>query len=153
MADKDNIQEKKGRLARYFNVKEWIGIEQLSNPFQFFKKILIQAFEIPPEKNEKEDFSELVEQLGLSPEQLRKKKYAFLRLCIILCLLAMLVVAYAIFHVIAGHYRIFLPSMVLSFVCLAFAFRYHFWFMQIQTKRLGCSFQDWCNYVFEGRKK
>jgi intracellular multiplication protein IcmV len=153
MADKEHSTAKKGRLSRYFNVRQWVGTDHLRNPFEFLKKILVTAFVVPPETTEKEDFLELVDKLGLTSEQLRKKKNAFLRLCIVFCILAFLVVVYAVFHVSFGHYRVFFPSIVLSVVCLAFAFRYHFWYMQIKTQRLGCSFQEWCDYVFSGRKK
>lgn len=153
MAQNADGKKIRGRFSRFFNIKQWIGSENLTTPLPYLKNVINQAFELPAETKEKEDFSKLVEKLGLTEEQIRKKKKAFLRLCTIFIVLACLVMTYAVFHVAAGHYRAFFPTLVLFFVCLAFAFRYHFWYMQIKMQKLGCSFQEWCNYVLPGRKK
>ncbi len=154
MSNKGRLKKAGGKIGRFFNIRQWVGSEQLGEPLHYVKRVVKQAFVIPEQKkDEKEDFSLLVDKLGLTADQIRKKKNAFLRLCILFLFLAVLVIVYAFTHLSFGHYRVFFPSFVLFFVCLSFAFRYHFWYVQIKIQRLGCSFQEWCDYVLPGRKK
>jgi len=61
--------------------------------------------------------------------------------------LAGMVLIYAFYHLWMGHYLPILPSIVLSCVCLAQAFRYHFWYVQLKIGKLGCTFDDWLDYM------
>lgn len=148
---KERLKKTGKTVRKYFNPANWMGYSHIETSADMIKQTVADIF-IPPESGVEDDFSETVEQLGLSPEILKSKQKALMRLCVFLVFLMLIVLSYSSYQLYQGHYRAFIPSLVLSFVCLAFAFRYHFWYFQIKVQRLGCTFQEWLNYVLSGKK-
>jgi intracellular multiplication protein IcmV len=58
---------------------------------------------------------------------------------------ALLLFAYMTYEIYFGYFLGALLSLVVAFLALALAFRYHFWFFQIKQRRLGCSVSEWFN--------
>ncbi len=148
---KERIQKTGRSVKKAFNAADWMGYRHIESSAKFLKQAVDEIF-VPPPPGGTEDFSNAVESLGLTNDELVKKRRSLFRLSVIFVCLGFLVFCYALFHLLELHYRAFFPSLVLSGVCWAFAFRYHFWYFQIRVQRLGCTFHDWLNYIFPGKK-
>ncbi len=147
----ERLKKTNKRLGKIINPRAWLGYDRLSESASFIKSQMTSIFNLNPQMDESEDFNEVVGNLGLTPKALQKKKNFFVGLTIFFIALMLLVLGYAFYQWINGHYRAILPSFVLSFLCLALAFRYHFWYFQMKVERLGCTLQEWLDYVLSGK--
>lgn len=61
---------------------------------------------------------------------------------------------YVLYNLAHHNYIVALLSAIFSIACLAMAFRYHFWMMQITKRKLGCSFKEYWRFLLrkEARK-
>ncbi|STY28128.1 intracellular multiplication protein IcmV [Legionella wadsworthii] len=143
-------------ITRIINVRRWFDWERM----RAFTLYLVNGFKrlfLPQEKVEgetpTESFSEAAELLHLSDENIIAKQKALFRLSIIMVLAALLIFAYAVYQLFYGSIRAFLVSLVVTFIALVLAFRYHFWYYQIKNRRLGCTFNEWYRQGLLGGKK
>lgn len=143
-------------ITRIINVRRWFDWERM----RAFTLYLVNGFKrlfLPKEKVEgeppNESFSEAAELLHLSDENIIAKQKALFRLSIIMVLAALLIFAYAVYQLFYGSIRAFLVSLVVTFIALVLAFRYHFWYYQIKNRRLGCTFNEWYRQGLLGGKK
>ena len=57
--------------------------------------------------------------------------------------LAMMLFLYFLYNLFYGRYAAVLLSSIVMLLALVIAFRYHFWYFQIQQRKLGCTLSDW----------
>lgn len=132
---------------------QWMGYSRAKGTAHSLLGMAQRLFRCPDEVNvTSKTIEEVSAELGLTPEALLRKERIFLRLTIWLLVLMVVVWGYAAYQFMEGLYRGVVPSIILSIVCLAQAFRYHFWYVQLKIGKLGCTFDDWFNYVFSGKK-
>src|SRR3990167_198409 len=148
---KERFKKTGRRITKRYSPSAWAGYDQLESTASQLKKTVANIF-VPPLPGIAENFVDVAERMGLTPEALQKKQKALWRLSVFLVLLTLLVATYAVYHLLEAHFRAFFPSIVLSLVCLSFAFHYHFWYFQIKVGHLGCTFHQWWSYMLSGKK-
>jgi hypothetical protein len=62
-------------------------------------------------------------------------------------------ILYTMASAITHNWKLVFLSLAFGTLCLAFAFRYHFWLYQMKRKMLGCTFQDWYRDEVQARFK
>ncbi len=108
---------------------------------------------VPQGKADKgESFDAAIARMNLSDQDLQAKQSALYRLSILMCTAAIFIFGYAIYHLYYGSYRAVIISFILMLIALALAFRYHFWYFQIKTRKLGCSISEWYRQGLKGDK-
>jgi intracellular multiplication protein IcmV len=134
------------------DVPKWIDYQQLVKTnrsiFGFIKK-----FFIPDQAKTKESFEEALSRLKLTPADLIQRHKEFSRLMWIWIFLFLINIAYSIYLLHIHSFRGFYPCLGIGIIILTQIFRYNFWLFQIKQRRLGCSFRDWFNSQFFGKKK
>ena len=138
-------------LQKIFKFREWTDFDRVK---AFFYALLhsLKILLIPQaKKKSKHKFEEAVEQLSLTNDELLVKSRALFRWSIVMLCIAAMIFLYAVYQLALNSYLSFGVSFSLTGVALAFAFRYHFWFYQIQQRRLGCSLKEWFMYLVKGK--
>lgn len=150
---KERFNKLKQGVQKRINPRAWSGYDYIkdstSSALQGARRLF---FPSPMESGYSYTFDEAVELYNVTPEKLRKKCLGFLRLTVLAIFLSILMFIYAITELIFGHFLSFFPSFVVSLLCLAIAFKYHFWYFQIKTKKLGCSVHEWLEYILPSKK-
>jgi intracellular multiplication protein IcmV len=90
-----------------------------------------------------EDLSEY----GVTAPQLRLCKGQFFKLAIFYVAMAAFLFIYMGLMLAKRHYGIALMVTGLMSICLAQAFKYHFWYFQIRQQKLGCTVSQWLKFV------
>lgn len=150
--EKQNTSRTGRLVARIFRVRSWVDYDRIKAFFVYMLRGTRHLVE-PPAKAKRESFDTAVEQMGLSEAGLKRKQKALLLWSRLMCLVAILVVAWAVYHGINGHIRASLISLVVVGVALVLAFRYHFWYFQIKSRKLGCTLREWFEQGLLARKK
>ncbi len=129
-------------IKRIFNVWEWMDVERLQAGGQFIKDGVKRVFISSP-KRPVESFDEAQRRLKLTDEALTSRVRSLFRLSIFMLCLAVALLIYTVYHFIFGTIHAGVLTFVLSLISLAFAFRYHFWYFQIKSRKLGCTLSEW----------
>ncbi|MCH9756184.1 MAG: type IVB secretion system protein IcmV [Gammaproteobacteria bacterium] len=140
------------RLSRVFRFKLWLDVDRIKG-FTLYITGMFKKFFVPQPQKPKESFDLAKERLDLDDELLLKRQRALLRVSILMLFFAVLLVGYGIYQVFYGAVLGVLLSVVVTFIALTLAFRYHFWYFQIREKKLGCSFKQWLHEGLLGGKK
>ena len=90
--------------------------------------------------------------MGITEEKLQKAKKTCYKMSIFSALIAIFLMFYLTFCVIKMYYMSCIIIFLLAMVLFGLAFRYHFWYMQVTKRRLGCTFRDWLNFLFSKDK-
>jgi hypothetical protein len=136
-----NTQE---RLKKASNVN--LLVEQVS----FIKKIATGLFKV--KRTDRMDNFEDLPNLGVSSEKIQEARQAFKRLFIVFLVISCLVLIYFFYTLLEGHFFTSVISLAVLAMCLSQSFKYHFWFVQIEKKKLGCSFAEWLDYTLKSLK-
>lgn len=139
-----------------FNVRSWTDFDRL-RAFTLYLSQGIRAFLIPQKKqlSPKEsstNFATAIAHLKLNEDELFARQRGLYRLSVIMCVVAMMFFSYALYHLVFGGFKAVIVSLVLMFIALVLAFRYHFWYFQIKERKLGCTFREWYRQGFLGKK-
>lgn len=140
-----------GVVGRVFNVRSWMDFDRMKSFTLYLTSGFRQMF-VPQEREVEETFEEAMARLNLSEQDLQSKQTALYRLCLLMCGAALLVFAYAVYHLFYGGYRATIISLAIMLIALALAFRYHFWYFQIRERKLGCTFREWYRKGLMGGK-
>lgn len=89
---------------------------------------------------------------GINDTQIRDSLTTFTWLYRFFAIVAALVFLYTIIMIIRGFFLGSFISGALTCLMLAQSFKYHFWVFQIRSKKLGCTFGEWFNYLTGGSK-
>jgi intracellular multiplication protein IcmV len=138
-----------GRLKKIFNFRLWSDADRLKG-FLFFIVNTVASFFVIKSNAVSESFAEARARLGLTDAVLMARKKALFRLSLLMFFLALLLLGYAMYQCL---YATLLGSALtfsLMLLALVMAFRYHFWFFQIQQEKLGCSFKEWLKHGLLG---
>jgi intracellular multiplication protein IcmV len=151
----DDSGSKRGRMRRlidkYVDFKTWMDIERSKSINGFFLNIIRRIFLLQkPDPKTKKTFETVMQEMQLTDKDITERLKTFKLMYLIMLLAAFLFYAYAIYEVMYGGILSMLLSGVFSFVCLALAFRYHFWHYQIKVRKLGCSLKEWFRNSFMG---
>ncbi len=138
-------------LKRIFNVRDWIDWERVKAGGKYISKGVEGIFVISATRPV-ETFEEAQARMKLTDSALASRARALLQLSIVLVCLAVLLFVYAIYHFMYGTVHAGILTFSLMLLSMALAFRYHFWYFQIKTRKLGCSFREWFRQGLKGDK-
>lgn len=151
------MKKKSGsRIVRVFkriiNVRSWSDWDRLTTFTAYIGNGVKRLF-VPVKEAKPDSFDEALQKFHVSEGELIAKQKALFRLCLIMLGMAVLIFIYASFHLFYGTYRAAIISYVVMMIALALSFRYHFWYFQMKTRRLGCTFKQWWRQGIMGEKE
>jgi intracellular multiplication protein IcmV len=127
----------------FFNPRAWLGYDSIKDQTRTISSFIKDAATVQQPEH-KETFEQALQRLNLNEETIKvaARNYYYY---------ALFFLALAILDFLYGFYLLFSEGSILGFilalaVCallLAQAFRNHFWYFQIKSRRLGCTFQEW----------
>lgn len=139
-------------FRRIFNVRSWSDWDRLKSFTAYIGSGVKRLF-VPMKETEVDSFDEALQKFHVSEDDLTTKQKALFRLCLIMLGMAFLIFIYAGYHLFYGTYKAAIISYVVMMIALALAFRYHFWYFQMKTRRLGCTFGQWWRQGIMGEKE
>ncbi len=134
---------------KYFDYRSWIDLNRTKAISYYFLNIFRKFF--IPEKVNKENiksFDEVVKEMGLTEEDIAKRSITFKRMYRLMIIASLMFYVYSLYQLLYGGILSVMISVVIAFVCLTLAFRYHFWYFQIKKHKLGCSIKEWFKSSF-----
>ncbi|OGV44115.1 MAG: type IV secretion protein IcmV [Legionellales bacterium RIFCSPHIGHO2_12_FULL_42_9] len=134
-----------------FDFRKWSDFERMKG-FTLYLENGIKNLFIPRQQAAKQTFDEALQQYNVNEKDLLKKQNGLLRLSLFMCIVALGFLFYAIYLALFGSWHATLLSIVIMLLALTMAFRYHFWYFQIKQRKLGCTFQEWFQRGFLGKK-
>jgi intracellular multiplication protein IcmV len=140
-----------GRVLKpLVNVKLWMGLSQL---IVNAKAILrnFNGMKVRRPAVRKETFEEAVARLSFSEDDIKNRMRSCLTLAIIYYFASLLFLVYTIYMIVHLQLGMVLGLLITTLMAV-FAYREHFWYFQLKTRRLGNSFRNWLTFVFRGRK-
>lgn len=149
-----NEPPKKGKVGRFFksfvDVKTWISYDEVKTNTKSIYSLFARFFS-SRNKNPilKETFEEAVIRLNLTEKQIIERKKIFLYSALIYLSIALILIAYALHLAVNSHIVLAIFTLILTTFIATLAYREHLWYMQMSRRKLGCSFAEWKDFVFE----
>ncbi len=138
---------------RIFNVRTWIDWDRVKAGGQFIetgaKKYFVPGSAHPIATD---TFEEVQQRLNLSDADLAQRARALYRMCIMMACISMALFLYGFYHLFSGSLHASLLTFVLTLLAAVMSFRYHFWYFQIKSRKLGCTFHEWYRQGLLGGK-
>lgn len=143
----ENSEKKPGRLRRlfsFYDVKAWVNIEDNKTIFDEIMNIFRTLFlpKTDTKANER-SFVEASQRFSLDEIKLNQMKIRFRLYARLLVLAGLAFLPYAIYLASRSSWHSMILTLVLSLLAFAQAFRFHFWYFQIEKRKLGCTFGEW----------
>jgi intracellular multiplication protein IcmV len=151
------VAVKKRRPVRAFfklfvNVRGWVSYDELSANTQTTYGLFRKFFHSSRNPVRHETYEEAAVRLGMTEDQLAKRKETFLYSALIYWIFAFGLFAYFIYLLMHMYFLAVCFDLMLVLLLSLTAYREHFWYMQMQKRRLGCNFYDWLNFVLRRDK-
>ncbi|CAL7959926.1 intracellular multiplication protein IcmV [Gammaproteobacteria bacterium] len=148
--------EKSGLTKKFFksfvDVKRWSSYDEVSANTKTTINLYRRFFSRSTEPIHQETYEQSVARLNLNETQLANRKRAFLYSALIYFAFALVFFIYFIYLLVHMHlYAACLEFILLGLVSIV-AYREHFWYMQMQKKKLGCNFYDWVAFILRRAK-
>lgn len=135
-----------GRMIKPFvNVSRWMGLAQLKANAVAIKK-MIQDLRIHRPPVRQETFEEAMQRMNLTEEILKSRIKTCLWLSILYTVAAIVLLTYSIYMIVHGQLGMII-GILLTGLMMVFAYREHFWYFQMKTRKLGNTFRDWVSYI------
>ena len=131
----------------FFNPKAWLGFDSLKDQTNLIKSFVKDATAVQKPAIT-ETYKEAMKRLDLKEEDVRITGKLYLSYAIFFLVLAICDFFYGLY--LLFHHGAFLGLVLSLAVCallLVQAFRYHFWYFQIKSRRLGCTIEEWRAYL------
>lgn len=144
------VVQKSRPIKKFFksfvDVKKWSSYDEVSGnaktTWSLFRRLLHRNDNV-----RQETYEEAIDRLGLGQEQLAARKDNFLYSFMIYGFFSFIFFIYFVYLLFNTRLlAAFLVLILMSLMALA-AYREHFWYMQMQKKKLGCTFQDWLDFI------
>jgi len=84
---------------------------------------------------------------GYSKEQILAARRSFRIIFSIYVVMFFAVLVYLAYNIAHADYLLAVACLALLLLCVAQAFKYHFWLFQIKKNKLGCTFSEWFDHV------
>ena len=148
---KEHAKRSKRRFTWFFNFRAWADWDRSKFIATYFLTIFERFFVLKRKpKASSESFDTAVAKFNLDQKELKAKALGLKRLSYTLVLMAVFLFCYGIYQLCYGSLRGVLISVVETGIALVLAFRYHFWYFQIEHRKLGCSVKEWFKTSFTG---
>lgn len=136
----------------FINPRAWLGVDSLKEQTKTISTFVKDAVTIrKPEITE--TYDEALQRLDIKEADAKKTARIYLSYAVLFVALAVLDFFYGMYLIF--HHGTFLGMVLALAVCTllcAQAFRYHFWYFQIRSQRLGCTVQEWREFLLGKRK-
>lgn len=157
MLEKKKEEIKKRRPIRAFfksfvNVSKWVSYDEVTGNVKLARGLLRRLFFRNLKAVNSETYEESVARLHLTAEQLQQRKKVFLYSALVYGMLALLLFIYFFYLLLNLRLLAAFIDLILLTLMTVSAYREHFWYMQMQEKKLGCSFNDWLAFVLRRTK-
>ncbi len=139
-------------FSRVFHFRFWLDVDRVKKFTQYIIDLFQRLF-VPSPKAPEESFDDALKRLNITPEQLFKRQRMLFRMSILMLVCAVLLFFYGLYEWFYGGILGVLLTVVVIFIALTLAFRYHFWYFQMKERKLGCSWKTWLNEGLLGGKK
>jgi len=143
--------QKRKPIKKFFksfvDVKKWSSYDEVSantkNTWGLFRRLFSRA----TGEVRRETYEEAIVRLGLNEEQAIARKNNFLYSSLVYAAFALGFLIYFIYSLI--HLRLLAAGLTIMLIVLMSlaAYREHFWYMQMQKKKLGCDFHEWLAFI------
>lgn len=136
----------------FFNPTSWMAYNSLRAYTRNLYDVLRSLFTAPPAPIQTETFEQAMNRMGLTEEAIRETAQTYYWYAMFFATLGVLLVLFA-FYLLFHHatFSGWLLALASSALFFAQAFRFHFWYFQIQRRKLGCTFAEW-REAFLGKK-
>lgn len=124
---------------------EWANVSLLQKIFYMMRDVMHKLFGISSDDLPDETFAQAMKRLGLTEEQLQKRRKIFQIQLGIYSLGAIAVTIYMAFLLSAGHWISVWSCAVIIIFLAVNALKCHFWLFQIKQRKLGCTIKEWLN--------
>jgi intracellular multiplication protein IcmV len=135
-----------------FNVKRWLASDQIKQSGKTVKNLYNDLYGKKTKGKVFKSFEECVRHYGLTEDDIKKREKSCLLMSVTLAILAVPCFAYAIYLFATSFFLSGVVALSLSALLLAYAFRENFNYFQIKQRRLGCTWQEWFNATFKGKR-
>lgn len=125
-------------------VDRWMSWDYLGQTAQTFRVLLLDIL-IPKKATYSETFEEAMQRLELTEEDIEQRKKEFVRLITFFVVLALGILAYALYLAFKGTLAAAVIAFCLALYSFSQAFRFHFWLFQLKHRKLGCTIKEWMN--------
>lgn len=131
------------------DVPNWMGWNTITEQGSFIKSAVKDLLAVnPKEAPPPEEFSEALERLNLSEQDLAERAKQRLVMTYIYMIGAIGIFLYGIVHFSDSSLIGGIIALLVTMFCLIQAFSHHFWYFQIKTRKLGCTFREWLRWTF-----
>jgi intracellular multiplication protein IcmV len=136
----------KNFLGKIFKFKEWSDWNRNKSTFSYIKESINKFLSFENFKADKaKNFQTMLTKYNVTDEQLIQQLKVFKILSLLFILFSFSLWTYIGFQIYKGDYAISFVILCISFIPVALAFRYHFYYTLIKSRRLDCSLKDWVN--------
>lgn len=139
-------------LKSFVNFPAWMGASHLKRTADDIGKMSKELFTVQSAQGREETFEEAVQRFNLSETDLAQRQRAFGRLAALYLFIFFCLGVYAVYLWHKHDYLSVLMTFVLMLVAGSFAFKEHFWYMQMRQKRLGLTPKEWFLLTIGKRK-
>lgn len=139
-------------VRRFFNVRAWSDWDRSKFITQFFLNVIERFFvhKRIDTKKKTESFDSAAAKYNLDTKALTERAVGLKRLSYILCVATLFFIGYSIYQLLYGSWKGVVISCVETLVAGVLAFRYHYWYFQIEHRTLGCGIKEWFRATFIG---
>ena len=139
-------------LRKVFNSRLWSDWSRMKTFTTYIVNGVKQFFVLQKAKKT-ESFENAKKRLNLTDKDLLARQNGLLRVSLVMVAFAILMLIYSLYLLFALHVMSSLLSLVVMSLALILAFRYHFWYFQIKSRKLGCSIHEWYRQGLLGDKQ
>jgi intracellular multiplication protein IcmV len=139
-------------LSGIFRIRAWADWDRVKE-YSLYLGNGIKDFVVPNHKASEESFEDALARLEIGEQELLIKQKALYRLSLVMVGAAVFILFYTGYLLFYGTWRAVMVSSMVMVIALILAFRYHFWYFQMKSRKLGCTFQEWYRVGLLGEKK
>ena len=139
---------KRGVFKSFVDVRRWVFYDEIINNAKIIVNLGKSVLMLEKNPITKETFAEAVERLQLSENDLALKEKHFFQFTLSYLIIGFLLLCYATYLLwFAGVLMVGSAVIIMALLMFVYAYREHFWFMQIRKRKLGCGFIEWVRFV------
>lgn len=139
-------------LKSFVNFPAWMGASHLKRTAVDIGKMSKELFTVQPVSVREETFEEAVQRFRLTDADLAQRQRVFARLTALYLAIFFCLGIYAFYLWYRHDFLSVLMTFVLMMVTASFAFKEHFWYVQMRQKRLGLTPKEWFLFTVGKRK-
>jgi intracellular multiplication protein IcmV len=127
----------------FINPSGWLGYTELKSSTTTAWELMRGLFYTPKDVNP-ETFEEAMTRLNLTEEDIKQQSVRYFNFAVLFITLAVVSFLFAFYLLFVEHtFAGCLLGLAVTALFGSQAFRYHFWYFQIQRRKLGCTFEEW----------